>query len=361
HCWLVQTDDHKKSEEIFDKHYAYFSSFSSSWLVHSQNFVTMIIEKLGLHKSSLVAEIASNDGYLLQFFQKTGIPCFGIEPTESTAIAARHKGIETIQRFFSASLAKQLAAEDRKVDLIIGNNVLAHIPDLNNFVEGLGILLNERGTITMEFPHLMNLIEHNQFDTIYHEHFSYLSFQTVCTIFKSHQLTVYDVTELSTHGGSLRIFARHSQNKDLPISGNVQRVLEQEKASGLFCLETYKHFQNRIEQVSCGFLKFLLDTKTKGKTIVGYGAAAKGNTLLNYCGIKNNLIDFVADASPHKQGKYLPGSHIPIVLEQKIKETKPDFVVLFPWNLQEELIPKLSYIYNWGGKFVTAIPALEIF
>ncbi|MCP4673154.1 MAG: class I SAM-dependent methyltransferase [Desulfobacula sp.] len=360
-CWLVQTDDHKKSEEIFNSEYAYFSSFSSSWLKHSQDFVTMITEKLHLQKSSLVVEIASNDGYLLQFFQGKNIPCFGIEPTASTAKAARDKGVETIQAFFTAIFANQLVCQGQKADLIIGNNVLAHVPDLNDFVEGLRLLLAEEGTITMEFPHLMNLIKYNQFDTIYHEHFSYLSFQTVYKIFKMHNLTIYDVAELPTHGGSLRVFARHSKNKNLPVSESVKNLLGKEQMFGLFSQETYMQFQGKIGKVRDDFLKFLWDAKANGKIVAGYGAAAKGNTLLNYCGVKKNLIDFVADASPYKRGKYLPGSHIPVVSEQKIKEEKPDYVILFPWNIQEELVTQLGYVRNWNGKFVTVIPALEIF
>ena len=360
-CWLVQADEHKKSEEIFNSEYAYFSSFSSSWLRHSRDFVTMIIKKLHLQKSSLVAEIASNDGYLLQFFHKKNIPCFGIEPSAGTSNAAREKGIETIPEFFTASLAKQLVLRDKKADLIIGNNVLAHVPDLNDFVEGLRLFLAKEGTITMEFPHLMNLIKYNQFDTIYHEHFSYLSFQIVCEIFKLHKLIIYDVKELQTHGGSIRIFAGHTKNKNLSALRSVKDLLEKEQEFRLFSLKAYEQFQGKIENVSYDFLKFLLEMKTKGKTIAGYGAAAKGNTLLNYCGIKRNLIDFVADVSPYKQGKYLPGSHIPIVSEQKIKETKPDYLVLFPWNIKKELVGNLSYIRDWSGKFVTVIPALEIF
>jgi len=360
-CWLVQTDEHKKSEEIFNNEYAYFSSFSSSWIEHSQDFVTMIIQKLHLQKSSLVVEIASNDGYLLQFFKKKNIPCFGIEPSASTANAAGDKGIETIQEFFTTSLAKKLVLQGRKADLIIGNNVLAHVPDLKGFVQGLRLLLTEEGTITMEFPHLMNLIKYNQFDTIYHEHFSYLSFQIVYNIFKLQKLVIYDVTELSTHGGSLRIFAGHAENKNILVSTCVKNLLDKEQRFGLFSLEIYRKFQGKIEKVRYDFLNFLLAAKKNGKTVAGYGAAAKGNTLLNYCGIKKNFIDFVVDASPYKQDKYLPGSHIPIVKEIKIKEIKPDLLILFPWNIKEELADQLSYIYDWGGKFVTVIPVLEVY
>ena len=360
-CWLVQLDEYKKYDEIFDKDYAYFSSFSTTWLRHSENYVNMISEKLFLNNKSLVIEVASNDGYLLQYFLSKGIHCLGIEPTAGTAKVSREKGIQTIEDFFSVELAKKLASDNRKVDLILGNNVLAHVPDINNFVEGLRIVLKDTGSVTMEFPHLLNLIHSNQFDTIYHEHFSYLSLTIVCRIFAYHGLSIYDVEEIPTHGGSLRIYAKHSGNTAIPVSENVSVLKNKEIESGLQDIELYQSFQNKIDKVKYDFLEFLLNQKKADKKVAAYGAAAKGNTLLNYCGIKNDLIDFVADASTYKQNKYMPGSHIPIVTEAKIKETQPDFVIIFPWNIKEEIMDQLSYIRKWKGNFVIAIPKLNIF
>jgi SAM-dependent methyltransferase len=354
-CKLVQIDEYKKSDDIFDKDYAYFSSYSTSWLAHAKNYVEIISKKLSLDEKSFVTEIASNDGYLLQYFQELNIPNIGIEPTASTAKVAKEKGIDVIEDFFGSGLAKTL----EKSDLILGNNVLAHVPDINDFVKGLKLALKDNGTITMEFPHLLNLIEKSQFDTIYHEHFSYLSLSTTSTIFKAHGLQIYDVEELSTHGGSLRIYATHSEN-NAPISLHVSTVLEKETLANLDNLKGYFGFQQKANKVKYDFLNFLLQAKAQNKKVVGYGAAAKGNTLLNYCGIKNDLIDFVVDKAPLKVGKYLPSSHIPIVMEHKIKELKPDFIVIFPWNIKEEIIEQLSYIKKWDGKFVVAIPNLEI-
>lgn len=359
-CLLVQIDEFKKADEIFDENYAYFSSFSKSWLEHSKNYVEMMCQRFAFDKDSQVIEIASNDGYLLQYFKEKNVPVLGIEPTLSTANAAREKGIESWTEFFGVELAQKLVSENRQADLLLGNNVLAHVPDLNDFVEGLKIALKSNGVITMEFPHLLQLVENNQFDTIYHEHFSYLSLHTAQKIFAAHDLTIFDVEELPTHGGSLRIFAKHLANQNLKNSPNVETVLKKEKRFGLLDLEYYSNFQPKTERVKYDFLAFLLEQKQQGKKIAAYGAAAKGNTLLNYCGVKNDLIDFVVDASPHKQNLFLPGSHIPIVDENFIKFEKPDFIIVLPWNLKEEIFNQLNYVREWNGRFVVAIPKLEI-
>lgn len=354
-CFLVQIDEHKKSSEIFDAHYAYFSSMSSSWVAHAQKYVEMITKAQNLNGHSQVIEIGSNDGYLLQFFKSKEIPCLGIEPTKSTGDVARSKGIEVIEDFFGERLAQTLP----KADVILGNNVLAHVPDINDFVKGLKIALKPDGIITMEFPHLLNLIDHNQFDTIYHEHYSYLSLINTMKIFEAHGLQIYDVEELSTHGGSLRIYATHRENP-LSFGNRLRIVIDKEMRAHLDTLEGYNGFQIRADKVKDEFLAFLLDAKARNKKVAGYGAAAKGNTFLNYCAVKNDLIEFVVDKAPLKMGKYLPGSHIPIVSEEKIKETKPDFVVIFPWNIQEEVMQQLSYIKDWNGQFVVAIPSLNV-
>ncbi|MEA2018522.1 MAG: class I SAM-dependent methyltransferase, partial [Campylobacterota bacterium] len=318
-CKLVQVDEYKKSDDIFDKEYAYFSSYSTSWLEHAKKYVEKITDRLSLDCNSLVTEVASNDGYLLQYFKEKNIACIGIEPTSSTAKVAREKGIEVIEDFFGTTLAKNL----KKSDLILGNNVLAHVPNINDFVKGLKIGLKENGTITMEFPHLLNIIKENQFDTIYHEHFSYLSLYTVKQIFEKQGLKIYDVEELSTHGRSLRIYATHKENTILKITNNIDNILNKEKAFGLLDINIYKNFQKKADKVKYDLINFLINAKQNDKKVIAYGAAAKGNTLLNYSGIKNDLIEFVIDKSPHKQGKYLPASHIPIVNEDKIKEFKP--------------------------------------
>jgi len=318
--------------------------------------VETITPRLGLNHESLVVEIGSNDGYLLQYFKEKNIPCFGIEPAKSTADAARDKGIEVITEFFGTELAERLVRKGRKADLIVGNNVLAHVPDINNFVEGLKVLLEKNGVITLEFPHLMRLIEENQFDTIYHEHFSYLSFHTVTRIFSKHGLVLFDVDELPTHGGSLRIYAVHQEDRSKVLSPNVEDLHEKESAASMGDLSYYLGFQDKANKVKYELLSFLLTQKQDGKKVVAYGAAAKGNTLLNYCGIKKDLIAFVVDASPHKQGKFLPGSHIPVVAEGEIKRVKPDFVLIFPWNIQAEILEQLKYIREWGGNFLLPIP-----
>ena len=360
-CFLVQIDEYKKSGEIFNQDYAYFSSFSTSWLDHARKYVDMITARLRLDAESRVMEIASNDGYLLQYFLEKQIPCLGIEPSANTAQAAREKGIETLEGFFGADLAERLVQEGRKADLIIGNNVLAHVPDINDFVKGLKIALNRCGVITMEFPHLMRLIERNQFDTIYHEHFSYLSFLTVREIFAVHGLDLFDVEELPTHGGSLRIYARHYNSESKSIRPSVSRLLEKESVAGMLELNYYLNFQQKVDKVKYALLSFLLEQKKAEKKVVAYGAAAKGNTLLNYCGVKRDLVTFVVDRSPYKQGKFLPGSHVSVVAEKQVKMTEPDYVLILPWNIKDEIMNQLSYIRDWDGKFVVAVPRLRVF
>lgn len=360
-CFLIQIDEYKKSNDIFNKEYAYFSSFSTSWLEYAKKYVDMITDRLGLSAASHVIEIASNDGYLLQYFKEKQIPCLGIEPSANTAQAAREKGIETLEGFFGADFAERFVQEGKKADLIIGNNVLAHVPDINDFVAGLKIALKNNGVVTMEFPHLMRLIEQNQFDTIYHEHFSYYSFYTARRIFEKHGLELFDVEELPTHGGSLRIYARHDEDKSKTVTPNVTELLEKEAARGMLRLNYYLNFQQKADKVKHALFAFLLEQKKAGKKLVAYGAAAKGNTLLNYCGVKKDLIEFVVDASPHKQGKFLPGSHIPVVAEEEIKKTKPDYVLVLPWNIKNEITEQLSYIREWEGKFIVSIPEIRVF
>ena len=356
-CFLVQIDEYKKSNDIFNQDYAYFSSYSTSWLKHAKDYVEMIVKKLELNKSSYVTEIASNDGYLLQYFQERNIPCIGIEPTRSTANVAKQKGIEVVEDFFNTNLAKNL----KKSDLILGNNVIAHIPDINDFAKGLKIALKTSGVITMEFPHLLNLINENQFDTIYHEHFSYLSIYTLIQIFQKQNLKIFDVEKLPTHGGSLRIYASHVENNTYKISKNIENILNEEREFGLFNINTYTNFQEKANKVKYDLLEFLVKAKKQNKKVVAYGAAAKGNTLLNYAGIKNDLIEFVVDKSPYKQEKFMPASHIPIVEEEKIIELKPDYILILPWNIKEEIIEQLDYVKHWDCKFVVAVPRLEIF
>jgi SAM-dependent methyltransferase len=358
--FLVQVDEYKKHDEIFSQDYVYFSSYSSTWLQHSKAYVEMMTQRFGYHGKSQVVEIASNDGYLLQYFKEKEIPVLGIEPTAGTAEVARQKGVESWVEFFGVALAKKMVAQGRQADLLLGNNVLAHVPDINDFVGGLKIALKPGGVITMEFPHLMQLIEHNQFDTIYHEHFSYLSLLAVQAIFAQHGLTLFDVEEIPTHGGSLRIFATHAGDPAHPVQPTVDALLRTERKMGMDGMDYYKGFQQKVEDTKNAFLQFLLQAKKEGKRVAAYGAAAKGNTLLNYCGVKPDLIRFVVDANPHKQGKFLPGSHIPVVQEKILKEERPDYVVIFPWNIKGEIMRQLAYIGEWNGKFVTAIPKLEI-
>ncbi|MGR3174500.1 MAG: methyltransferase domain-containing protein [Candidatus Scalindua sp.] len=320
----------------------------------------MMVGRFGYDENSLVVEIASNDGYLLQYFNKKQIPVLGIEPTLNTAKVARDKGIETITEFFGVELAKNIAKQDKLADLLIGNNVLAHVPDINDFVGGLKIGLKPDGIVTMEFPHLVQLIENNQFDTIYHEHFSYFSLTTVRSVFEAHKLKLFDVEELITHGGSLRIFARHADDNTKPVSSNLLNLLKKEEHVGIKDLNYYMGFQKKAQRAKDELLSFLKEQNDNNKLVVAYGAAAKGNTLLNYCGVKSDVIKFVVDASPYKQGKFLPGSHIPVVNENEIRKSKPDFVIILPWNIKQEIIEQLNYVKEWGAKFVVPIPKLEV-
>lgn len=359
-CFLVQIDEIKKASEIFNHEYAYFSSFSTSWLNHARNYVGMITKRFNYDDKSQVMELASNDGYLLQYFQKKNIPVLGIEPSKNVARIAQKKGIETIVDFFGVRLAKKLMEHGRGMDLIIGNNVFAHVPDVNDFIAGVKIALNQGGVITLEFPHLMQLIEKNQFDTIYHEHFSYFSLYTASLILMKNGLEIFDVEQIPTHGGSLRIYGKHNKDETKKISPNVVNLLEEEQSKKMKNLEFYSSFQLKIDKVKINLLSFLLEQKEKSKIVAAYGAAAKGNTLLNYCGISNDLIKFVVDASIYKQGKYLPGSHIPIVQEEMIKKIKPDYIIILPWNLKNEIKDQLDYVQQWGAKLVLPIPKLEI-
>lgn len=359
-CFLVQVDEYKKSSDIFNSDYAYFSSFSSSWLAHSKKYTDMMASRFGYNETSLVAEIASNDGYLLQYFKEKNIPVLGIEPTANTAAVAISKGIPSVVDFFGVRLAKQLVAEGKKADLLLGNNVLAHVPDIMDFVGGMPVLLKEDGVITMEFPHLYQLVINNQFDTIYHEHFSYLSFTTVSRIFEANGLEMFDVEEVPTHGGSLRIFAKHKADATKGISENVAAMLQKEKEAGMLNMDYYKNFQVKIEKIKIDLWDFLLAQKKAGKKVAAYGAAAKGNTLLNFCGVKNDMISFVVDANPAKQNKYMPASHIPIVKEEQIKSHKPDYIIILPWNIKDEIVKQLDYVKEWGCKFVVPIPSLQV-
>ncbi|OON66055.1 class I SAM-dependent methyltransferase [Hymenobacter sp. CRA2] len=361
-CFLVQIGEVKKAVDIFGDGYTYFSSYSTSWLAHARRYVDMMMERFHFDKNSLVIEAASNDGYLLQYFHAYGVPVLGVDPTANTARIAAGRGVRTLVDFFTAKLGRELAATGQQADLLIGNNVLAHVPDINDFVGGMQTALKPGGIVTMEFPHLLNLVEHCQFDTIYHEHFSYLSLSTVARIFAAQGLTIFDVEELPTHGGSLRIFARHASDHSKPVTRAVRELLTREQAAGMLTLEYYEDFQPRVDTVRAEFLEFLLEQRRAGKQVVGYGAAAKGNTLLNYCGLQGTeLLSFVADASPYKQGRCLPGSHIPVVDAERIRGEKPDYVVILPWNLREEIAERLAFIREWGGQFVVAIPALEVF
>jgi hypothetical protein len=359
-CFLVQLDEYKKSDDIFNSEYVYFSSFSTSWLAHCKRYVDKMSSQFALNEESLVVELASNDGYLLQYFKEFNVPVLGIEPTANTAAVAISKGIETVTDFFGVRLAEALAAKGIKADLLLGNNVLAHVPDIVDFVAGMKILLKDTGVITMEFPHLLQLVENSQFDTIYHEHFSYLSCYTVKQIFESQGLELFDVEELPTHGGSLRIYAKHQQNTAIEINERLTYLLEKESLFGIDTVEYYNNFSVKVERIKLNLLNFLVTQKKAGKKVAAYGAAAKGNTMLNYCGVKNDLIDFVVDANPSKQNKFLPGSHIPVVSEDVLKTEKPDFVIIFPWNIKDEIKQQLNYINEWGGKFVTMIPQLNI-
>lgn len=359
-CWLVQTEDFADAHELFDDEYAYFSSYSSTWLEHAQRYVATMADRLGLGPRSHVVEVAANDGYLLQYVRDRGIPCLGIEPTASTAAAARARGIEVVEEFFGARLALKLAHAGRYADLMAANNVLAHVPDINDFVAGFALLLKPTGVATFEFPHLENLLRHSQFDTIYHEHFSYLSLGAVERILASNGLSLFDVEELGTHGGSLRVFAQPQATGRHARQPRVDAILARERAAGLASPRGYAALQAQAERIKDDFLDFLIDAKRQGRTVAAYGAAAKGNTLLNFAGVRGDLIACVADRNPHKQGRWLPGSRIPIVDERRLESLRPDFVVILPWNLRAEVIGQLSRLGDAGCRFVTAVPQLEI-
>lgn len=359
-CWLVQTEDHAGREALFSEDYAYFSSFSSSWLAHSQAYVHAMRERFGLGPSSCVAEVAANDGYLLQYVQQAGIPCYGIEPTASTAAAARTKGIEIVERFFGVDLARELVAQGRQADLTAANNVLAHVPDINDFAAGFATLLKPAGVATFEFPHLLRMVQSAQFDTAYHEHFSYLSLLAVARIFAANGLAVFDVEELPTHGGSLRVFAQRTDTAAHAVTPQVAALLAQERAAGMETASFYTAFQAEAVRVAGALMGFLLQAQAEGRSVAGYGAAAKGNTLMNFCGVRPHLLPYVVDRNPAKQGKYMPGSRIPIVEEARLRATRPDYVLILPWNLREEVMQQLAYVREWGGRFVTAVPRLEI-
>lgn len=360
HCWLVQTEDFAGRNELFNADYAYFSSFSSTWLAHAERYVKDMTERFDLDANSHVVEVAANDGYLLQYVKARKIPCTGIEPTASTAAAARKKGIPIIGDFFGVRLANKLITQRKQADLATANNVLAHVPDINDFVRGFSILLKPQGTATFEFPHLLQLIKDKQFDTIYHEHFSYLSLTAVNRIFMINGLSVFDVEELPTHGGSLRVFAQRSDTGTLPLSQRVTDLLEIESHSGITSPIFYTGCQENADKVKNNLITFLLEAKRNGKKVAAYGAAAKGNTLLNYAGIRPDLIAYVIDKNPAKQGKYMPGSRIPILEELAMKADKPNYVVVLPWNLKDEVMNQLAYIREWKGKFIIAVPKLEL-
>ncbi len=362
-CFLVQVDEMEKADNIFDEEYTYFSSYSTSLLKHSKAYVEMMTDRFGYNEASQVIEIASNDGYLLQYFKERNIPVLGVDPTANTAKVAEEKGIRTLVDFFGTEFAQtQLKDKGIKADLILGNNVLAHVPDINDFVGGMKIALKDDGVITMEFPHLIRLVDDCLFDTIYHEHFSYLSFYTVCKIFESQGLELFDVEKITTHGGSLRIFAKHAEDKSKEITSNVSDLIAEEISRGVNRLDYYTGYQQKIEQIKYDTWSFLIEQKKKGKKVAGYGAASKGNTLFNYCGLKGtDLVQFVVDLSPHKQNKFLPGSHIPVVEEQVLKDEKPDYIIIIPWNLKNEISAQLSYVKEWNAKFVIFVPELLIF
>ncbi|MDQ3199772.1 MAG: class I SAM-dependent methyltransferase [Verrucomicrobiota bacterium] len=358
-CFLVQLPEHVGAGEIFEE-YAYFSSYSDSWLAHAKSYVEAISSRLSLGSHSSVMEIASNDGYLLQYFKAKGIPVLGIEPARNVAQVAIEKGIPTISSFFGRRLALELSSGGKRADLLLGNNVLAHVPDINDFVAGMKVLLQPQGVITMEFPHLVRLVEENQFDTIYHEHFSYLSLTTVAEIFRAHGLKLFDVDELPTHGGSLRIYACHVEDESKPVSEKVTGLKGRETDWGITSLEPYRAFGKKVEATKCDILKFLIETKASGKSVAGYGAPGKGNTLLNYCGIRTDFLDYTVDRNPYKHGKFTPGTRIPIYPPERIRETKPDFLFILPWNLKDEIVAQNSYIREWGGRFVVPIPEVQV-
>jgi hypothetical protein len=359
-CFLVQLEAYVSADHIFSD-YAYFSSYSDSWVEHARVYTEKMIERFRLDREDYVVELASNDGYLLQHFVAKGIPVLGIEPAVNVADTAVKKGVPTLVKFFGEHTARELAASGRRPNLLLGNNVLAQVPDLNDFVKGMKVLLAPKGVITLEFPHLMRTMEENQFDQIYHEHFSYFSFTTACKIFAAHGLTAFDVEELPTHGGSLRFYARHAEDVTHPIGERVQEMLAREAQAGFDRLTCYSSFGEQAKETKRKLLSFLIKTKSEGKSIVGYGAPGKGNTLLNYCGIRTDFLDYTVDRSPHKQGKFLPGTHIPIFHPDKITETRPDYVLILPWNLKSEIMEQVAYIRKWGGRFVVPIPEVRVY
>lgn len=359
-CFLVQLHEYVSPVEIFTE-YAYFSSYADSWVQHAKRYTEMIIGRLGLTEKSFVVELASNDGYLLQHFVAKGIPALGIEPAINVAEAARKKNVPTLVKFFGRITAKELVAERGKAELVLGNNVLAQVPDINDFVGGIKILLASRGTVTIEFPHLMRLMQENQFDTIYHEHFFYFSLMSAERVFGAHAITLFDVEELPTHGGSLRIYGRHADDETRPVTEQYRELMRREKAAGFERLETYALFGEQVKETKRKLLEFLIEAKRKGKTIAGYGAPGKGNTLLNYCGVRGDFIDYTVDRNTYKQGKFLPGTHIPILQPEKIRETKPDYVLILPWNFRDEIMGQVSYIREWGGQFVVPIPEVRVY
>ena len=359
-CFLVQLKEYVKPEEIFPE-YAYFSAFSDAWLEHARQYVEMISSRLELGSGSFVVELASNDGYLLQYFVKKGIPCLGIDPAANVAKAARERGVETLVNFFGQELGARLAAEGKKADLVLGNNVLAQVPDLNSFVAGIKHLLKPHGVCTIEFPHLLKLMQENQFDTIYHEHFSYFSLLTAEKIFAAHGMRIFDVEELWTHGGSLRIYAANADDASHPTRPSVGALVSRERDEGLHRLDAYASFAEQVKETKRKLLAFLIDAKRQGKRVAAYGAPGKGNTLLNYCGIRTDFVDFAVDRNPYKHGRYTPGTHIPIFAPEKIAQEKPDFVLILPWNLKDEIVKQLAYIRDWGGRFVVPIPETKVF
>lgn len=359
-CWLVQTEDYSRSDELFTKDYAYFSSVSTTWLAHARSYVEMITARLGLGPGSFVIEVASNDGYLLKNFVANGVPCLGVEPTDSTAAVAEAAGIPVAREFFGEDFAEKLVKSGKPADLIIGNNVYAHVPDINDFTAGMKTALKPGGTITLEFPHLMSLMRLNQFDTVYHEHYSYLSLQSVQAVFAKAGLRVCDVEQIPTHGGSLRVYGCHADDSRADGAA-VARVLAEEVASGLQDLATYQRFQREANKVKNNLLAFLVEADKAGKTVAAYGAAAKGNTLMNYAGVKPDLVAFVCDAATSKQDKFMPGSHIPILAPKELRERRPDYVLILPWNIADEVVKSNEFVQEWGGKFVVAVPALRIF
>ncbi|MBW7884310.1 MAG: methyltransferase domain-containing protein [Caldilineaceae bacterium] len=359
-CWLVQLQEFVSPEHIFTE-YAYFSSYADSWVQHAKRYTEKMIAELGLDANSFVVEIASNDGYLLQHFVAAGIPALGVEPAANVARVAESKGIPTLVKFFGRETAHAMRSEGMKPDLVLGNNVLAQVPDLNDFVAGMKILLGPAGVITMEFPHLMRLMAENQFDTIYHEHFSYFSYIAVDTIFAAHGLTLFDVEELPTHGGSLRIYARHTEDESKPVTARARELRQREVDAGFTDVRCYANFAEQVKRTKWNLLSFLIGAREGGKRVAGYGAPGKGNTLLNYCGIRTDFLDYTVDRNPYKQGKFLPGTHIPIFAPERIRETKPDYVLILPWNFKDEIMEQMAYIREWGGKFLVPIPEVRVY